>query len=159
MDGLTISVWNSDHPQWPSLSTLIEQLGQSDWVAIQGDWHLESILLVAHIDGQPVGFLRYVIQEIGVEEDLDAVRLGNQALREAKVLAFGVAEPMRRQGIGARLQQTLIEHSRQAGCYQVRSHSSRYDRPNHQLKLSLGFAVHPLPAKSDRDGFYFVLPL
>ena len=159
MSELTISAWNKDHPHWPKLTAIIEQLGQMNWVTVQGDWHLSSVLLVACIDEKPVGFLRYVIQEIGVDEDLDVVRLGNKPLREAKVLAFGVVEHRRRQGIGTQLQQALIENSRQAGCYQVRSHSSLSNKANHQLKLSLGFGVHPLPSTSERGGFYFVLPL
>ena len=159
MSALTISVWDTDHPHWPKLTVIIEQLGQTNWVTVQGDWHLSSVILVAHIDDQPVGFLRYVIQEIGVDEDLDVVRLENKPLQEAKVLAFGVVEPMRRQGIGTQLQQALIENSRQAGCYQVRSHSSLHNKSNHQLKLSMGFGVHPLPSTSEKGGFYFILPL
>lgn len=132
MDALTISRWTSDHPDWTKLASLIAQLEQTNWVEFQADWHQESILLVAKINAQPVGFLRYVIQAIGVEEDLEPVQFEGAILREAKVIAFGVGPAMRRQGIGMRLQQTLIEESRQAGCYQVRSHSSLDNSANHQ---------------------------
>ena len=88
-----------------------------------------------------------------------AVRLGDEILTEAKVIAFGVNPTFRRQGIGRRLQELLIERAKAAGCYQVRSHSSASNIANHQLKLSLGFAIHPLDKTSDRDGAYFILPL
>lgn len=159
MDVLTISRWTSDHRHWSKLVTLIEHLGQIDWVEFHADWHEESIMLVAHINAQPVGFLRYVIQAIGPDAGLEPLQFDGQILREAKVLAFGVVRAMRRQGIGTRLQQTLIDESRQAGCYQIRSHSSLDNKANHQLKLSLGFAVHPLPSTPDKDGYYFVLLL
>ena len=44
-------------------------------------------------------------------------------------------------------------------CYQVRSHSDGYRKANHHLKLSLGFAVHPVVRCNDREGVYFVMPL
>lgn len=159
MDALTISRWTSDHRYWSKLVTLTEHLGQTNWIECHADWHEESTMLVAHINAQPVGFLRYVIQAIGSDAGLDPVQFQDQTLREAKVLAFGVVKAMRRQGIGTRLQQTLIDESRRAGCYQIRSHSSLDNKANHQLKLSLGFAVHPLPSTPEKDGFYFVLPL
>jgi GNAT superfamily N-acetyltransferase len=159
MPELAISEWNITHPQWPELLTLIDQLGQRKWVEFHADWHQTSIILSAHINQTPVGFLRYVIQPIGPEEDLTPLELDNRVLREAKVLAFGVVETKRRQGIGTKLQQRLIEDSLKADCYQIRSHSSLHNRANHQLKLSLGFGVQPLITPSHRGGFYFILPL
>ena len=156
---VTIRRWNKDHLHWETLSTLIDHLGQVDWVNFHAEWHLDSVMLVAHDDNEPLGFLRYVIQEIGADADLASIRLNNKILRESKVIAFGVNETMRRQGIGRQLQQALIEHSRQAGCYQIRSHSSLENKANHHLKLSMGYAVHPLVSSQHKDGFFFVLPL
>jgi len=38
-------------------------------------------------------------------------------------------------------------------------HSSGDHQANHPLKLSLGFAVHPILRGEDRWGVYFVMPL
>ena len=143
----------------PSLEHLIARLNQADYVAFQAYWHLQSHLLAASQKGLPVGFLRFVIQQIGAEDDLKPLQLAGTTLTEAKVLAFGVSPEHRRQGIGRALQLVLMKQAEQAGCYQIRSHSAAANTANHQLKLSLGYAVHPLPSASNRDGFYFILPL
>ena len=143
----------------PPLERLITRLDQADNVSFQADWHLETHMLAASQDGLTVGFLRYVIRRIGVEEDLNPIQVAGTILTEAKVLAFGVAPEHRRQGIGRALQLALIEQSKRAGCYQIRSHSAATNTANHQLKLSLGFAIHPLVSSADKDGFYFILPL
>ena len=77
----------------------------------------------------------------------------------AKVLAFGVLPAWRRRGIGRALQQAAIAAARARGCYQVRSRSSGDAVANHQLKLSLGFGVHPIVAENDDRAAYYVLPL
>lgn len=159
MDEITIQPWHKDHPKWSSLQALVEQLGQASWIAFHADWHLQSVMLVAESRYEPVGFLRFVIQSIGSDSDLPVMILNNKILTESKVIAFGVIETMRRKGIGRRLQEQLIHDSRQAGCYQIRSHSRLSNSANHQLKLSLGFGIHPLHTTSDKDGYYFILPL
>jgi ribosomal protein S18 acetylase RimI-like enzyme len=156
---LLLDEWQPDHPNWAALVEVVTQLRQEKWAAFSADWHLSSHMLVAHRDGNIVGFLRYVIQQIGVEDDLPPVTLDGEPLTEAKVLAFGVAVGVRRQGIGRRLQQRLIADARRHGCHQIRSHSSAENEANHRLKLALGFAIQPLPANGRRDGAYFLLPL
>ncbi|RIK36611.1 MAG: hypothetical protein DCC55_26835 [Chloroflexi bacterium] len=156
---LALDEWPPDHPRWPALAALTTELGQEGWSAFTADWHLSSHMLVAHQDGKVAGFLRYVVQHIGVEDDLAPVVLHGELLTEAKVLAFGVAPDQRRRGIGRRLQQRLIADARGHGCYQIRSHSSAANKANHHLKLALGFAIQPLPATGRRDGAYFLLPL
>ena len=154
-----IDSWSDDHPRYPELTALITRLGQEDWVAFKADWHLADHMLAALSGGEVVGFLRYVIQEIGVEEDQQPFTFNGETLREAKVIAFGVAPEHRRKGIGRALQERLIEKARAAGMYQIRSHSSAKNIENHRLKLSLGYAMHPLVASRGKDGAYFILPL
>jgi GNAT superfamily N-acetyltransferase len=151
--------WAAAHPAWSSLLNLITELGQSSWGAFTADWHLSSHFLVAHRDEAPLGFLRYVVQYIGADAGWSPIRLNEEPLTEAKVIAFGVAPAHRRQGIGSRLQVRLIEQATAIGCYQVRSRSDENNIANYQLKLSLGFAIHPLDKTNDRDGVYFILPL
>lgn len=156
---IPINTWDDNHPNWNDLKTIIEDIGQTDWVNFHADWHLKSTILVAEIQNKPVGFLRYVIQNIGAEEDLPAIEFENQILKESKILAFGVLASHHRQGIGRSLQQRLIKGSHIAGCYQIRSHSSIGNSANHRLKISMGYGIHPLPTTSNKDGFYFVMPL
>ena len=154
-----IETWSHDHPRWGELQRLIDELDQTDWVAFVADWHLANHMLVAVQGERVVGFLRYVVQALGVEEDLDAVVLNGEQLREAKVLAFGVAPAARRQGIGRALQLQVIAEARAQHLFQIRSHSSANNIENHRLKLSLGYAMHALHPITGRDGAYFMLPL
>lgn len=156
---ISINQWTNNHANWLLLCDIIEHLGQTAWVEFHAEWHLQSIMLVAYHENMPLGFLRFVIQHIGTEDDLPAIQYKNNRLSEAKVIAFGVVPEYRRQGIGKALQLAMIDRSRRENCYQIRSHSSLSYTQNHDLKLSLGFGVHPLPSSPKRDGYYFVLPL
>jgi GNAT superfamily N-acetyltransferase len=106
-----------------------------------------------------IGFLRFVVQEIGPDDDLPSVMLEGIALLEAKILAFGVREAYRRQGIGRALQEKAIYRAEELGCHQVRSHSSGSYAENHRMKLAMGFGVHPIRRGEDERGAYFILPL
>ena len=159
MDNLRIEEWQSDHPHWAEVAALIEALEQTDWVGFRAEWHLSSHLLVANTPTQIVGFLRYVVQEMGVEQDLPPFKLNDRVLTEGKVIAFGVAPDARRQGIGRALQAQLIQDCRGKNCYQIRSHSGEQNRANHQLKLAMGFAIHSLSGDQGQDGAFFLLPL
>lgn len=156
---LVIEEWDPSHPRWPELLALIEAQGQHDWVIFLGDWHLSSHLLVARRDEVLVGFLRFVVQEIGPDADCPPIMLDGGALTEAKVLAFAVDTAHQRRGIGRALQIAGIQRARALGCYQVRSHSSGDNTANHRLKLAMGFGVHPIVRGQVTSGVYFVLPL
>ncbi|WP_316774050.1 GNAT family N-acetyltransferase [Streptomyces sasae] len=145
-----------DDPVW----TLIDELGQSDWVRFTAGFHLSSHLLAAYSPSTlPMGFCRYVVQPVGPDTGCPPVTVQGQAVREAKILAFGVHERWRRRGVGTALQRAVIAAAGAKGCHQVRSHSSGENAENHQLKLRLGFAVHPIVRDDDDRGCYFVLPL
>ena len=165
MDGTTelppivIETWTSEHWRWPELTGVVTALGQSDWVAFTADWHLSSHMLVALHSDRVAGFLYYVTQAIGVEEDRPAVMLAGATLTEGKVIAFGVAPELRRNGIGRLLQSQLIQECRAQRCHQIRSHSGDTNVENHHLKLAMGFAMHPLVPGSGKDGAYFLMPL
>ena len=156
---VVVEEWTPEHPAWLNLLDLIEGLDQKDWTAFTAVWHLSSHFLVAHQQGIPLGFLRYVIQYIGADADWSPIYLQGEVLTEAKVIAFGVAAANLRQGIGRCLQEVLIRRAAAAGCYQIRSRSDASHTANHQLKLSMGFAIHPLDKMGERDGAYFILPL
>ncbi|MEM8529433.1 MAG: GNAT family N-acetyltransferase [Chloroflexota bacterium] len=139
-----IEEWHSGYPRWTEVSTLIEQLGQTHWVDFNAVWHVSTHLLVAATPSHVVGFLRYVIQNIGVEEDRAPVTRKDITLLEAKVIAVGVTPNRQRQGIGRALQEHLIQACRTQHCFQIRSYSYTANIANWQLKLSLGFTIHPL---------------
>ncbi len=154
-----IEAWTTEHPNWIALATLVDELGQTDWVAFQADWHLSWHMLVARLADKPVGFLYYMAQTIGVEEDRPAVMVNGKPLTEGKVIAFGVAAANALAAIGRLLRTRLITECQAQGCHQIRSHSDDDNAENHQLKLSMGFAMHPLVPGQGKDGAYFLLPL
>ena len=149
----------ADYLRWPEVLAAVAALGQGGWVAAAAPWHRSAHLLGALDGGAVAGFLRFVVQEIGPELDRPPVMLGDRALTEAKVLAFGVLPAFRGRGLGRALQEAAIARARQLGCHQVRSHSGGANTENHQLKLSLGFGIHPIVRGEDTTGAYFILPL
>jgi L-amino acid N-acyltransferase YncA len=85
--------------------------------------------------------------------------LAGATLTEGKVIAFGVAPDLRRNGIGRLLQARLIQECRAQRCHQIRSHSGDTKVENYRLKLAMGFAMHPLVPGSGKEGAYFLMPL
>ena len=156
---MTIEEWGPGHVRWEQLLALIAELNQMDWLTFRAEWHASSHLLVAQHNDEIVGFLRFVVQDIGPDAGCPPVRWKGKALREARVIAFGVSPAWRGQRIGRVLQETLQERARATGCYQIRSHSSGDNQANPHLKLSLGYGVHPIIRGEDQRGVYFVLPL
>ncbi len=136
---------------------LAEALGQAEYFAYDAEWHLETHTLISVASGCLVGFLRFAVQEIGSDCDRPSLTLRGKPMREAYVLAFGVAEDHRRRGVGTALQNELIERATALGCFQVRSRSAGERLANHALKVSLGFGVHP--TKATDGAVFFVLPL
>jgi GNAT superfamily N-acetyltransferase len=156
---VSIERWPADHPRLEELRRLVASQEQTRAFTFSADWHLASHVLVAVQETAVVGFLRFVVQEIGPDNEQPAVRLDGIALTEAKILAFGVPLDARKQGIGRGLQHAAIAWARALDCYQVRSHSDGRRQANHHLKLSLGFAVHPIIRGDDQEGAYFIMPL
>lgn len=141
----------------PAAGELADTVGQAEYFAYEAEWHLEKHTLVAVMADRVVGFLRFAVQEIGPDADRPSLALGGEPMREAYVLAFGVADDQRRRGVGTALQNELIERATTLGCLQVRSRSAGDRAANHALKLSLGFGVHP--TKDTDQGVFFVLRL
>jgi GNAT superfamily N-acetyltransferase len=154
-----IEEWPDTHPDWPALMACVQAEDQLNWVNFSAEFHRSSHMVVALWHEEVIGFLRLVTQEIGSDMDASSVLYRGEVLIEAKILAFGVKPDYRRQGIGRALQTAAIDLARRLGCYQLRSHSSGWNKANHQLKLSMGFGVHPEIRGEDRAGAYFVMPL
>jgi GNAT superfamily N-acetyltransferase len=154
-----IEEWEANHPRWYEMSELVDQLNQTAWINFTADWHQSSHMLAALDSGQVIGFLRYVVQPIGPDENLSSFTFNGKVLLEAKVIAFGVTPDRRRQGIGRTLQEKLIQLCLSQGVYQIRSHSSLKNVENHALKTALGFGIHPFNPENGKSGYYFILPL
>jgi len=156
---ISIESWTSAHKRFEELKQIIDSEGQGSWFSFKADWHLSSHTLVALHQDQIVGFLYFVIQEIGPELDRPSAKLNDVALLEAKVIAFGVVSDMRDKGVGRKLQEEAMGLARAAHCHQLRSHSSGTNKANHHLKLSMGFAVDPIVRGNDKEGVYFIMSL
>ncbi len=155
---LVVESWTPEHPRWEKLVELICREGQTDWALDPYFARFSRHFLVAQRADKLVGFLMFVHWEIGPHDrNTPKLQLNGETLTEAKVLAFGVPKPFRRQGIGRALQERTIERARELGCYQVRSVSELDHGDNHQLKLSLGFAVEPMERPTPT--FAFIMPL
>ena len=70
-------------------------------------------------------------------------------LTEANIIAFGVKQLYRKQGIGTALQEHTLRRAKAPGCYQVRSTSDGDHPENHRLKLAMGFAVEAMEQARD----------
>lgn len=157
MTDFTIQPCQPGDSHYEAVRDLVESLDQTEYFTYDADWHLDTHILIAVASGRAVGFLNFAIQEIGTDCNRPGMTLQGETLREAYVLAFGVAEDHRRHGVGSELQNELIRLATTLGCHQVRSRSAGNRLANHALKLSLGFGVHP--TKANDAAVFFVLPL
>lgn len=155
MADFRIESWREDGPRWAELVELLDAQEQRRWV-LPDEQRLRpsSEVLVAVADDRPVGFLVFLVQEIGPPDNCPAF-----GKTEAKVVAFAVRADYRRRGIGTVLQRRALEVARQLGCYQLRSVTDVWRDENRQVKLALGFAVHPTVRRvegEDRPAYVFV---
>lgn len=147
-----------DHPDWQAFVVLVNAVNQADWAFNPYFEQFSRCFLAAKQDDTIVGFLMFVVWDIGPHDrDHPLIQADGKTLKEAKILAFGVKEGYRRQGIGTALQEYAIKQAKLFDCYQVRSVSGENHPENHQLKLAMGFAVEPM--ERDEKCLAFVMPL
>ena len=155
---LSIHELTPDHRDWQEYVDLIDAEGQARWAFDARFERSPRHYVVAATDGCVVGFVMYVVWNIGPHDrNHPPLAVDGQTLKEAKIVAFGVKEAYRRQGIGRALQEHVIRRAREVGCYQVRSVSGADHAANRQLKLAMGFAVEPM--ERDKPTLAFVMPL
>ena len=154
----SIEELTTDHPDWQECVALVNEINQADWAFNPYFEQFSRYFLAAKQDGTIVGFLMFVVWDIGPHDrDHPPIQMQGETLKEAKILAFGVKEGYRRQGIGTALQEYTIKQAKMFRCYQVRSVSGENYAENHHLKLSMGFAVEPM--ERDEHCLAFVMPL
>jgi GNAT superfamily N-acetyltransferase len=147
-----------DYPDWQEFVALVKEVNQEGWAFNPYFEQFSRYFLAAKQDGIIVGFLMFVVWDIGPHDrDHPPIEMYGKTLKEAKILAFGVKEGYQRQGIGTALQAYTLKQARLFDCYQVRSVSGENHPENHLLKLSMGFAVEPM--ERDEKCLAFVMPL
>jgi GNAT superfamily N-acetyltransferase len=150
-----IESWSPSHPRWHELVGLFAAEGQLRWVLPdETELRPSTHVLAALVRDEPVGFLAFIVQEIGPADGVPPL-----GLTEAKVLAFGVSVASRGRGIGTALQRRALERARELGCYQVRSVTDARREENVRVKIRLGFGAHPTIRhvdEEDRPGYVFV---
>ncbi len=155
-----IETWTPTHQNWQELAALIAAENQTRWALNARFERFSRHFLVALQETEVVSFVTFVVWGIGLHDrDHPAVQLRGQTLTEAKIIAFGVQQDYRRQGIGRALQEHVIDRAKKLGCFQVRSVSGEGYFENHQLKLSMGFAVEPTERNKKTAAFIMSLRL
>ena len=152
-DELVVLEVSDDSQLWQQVWPVVEALGQENYVQVQAGHFRASHFLAALVNGQPVGFLRFVVQRLGEDEGRPPIVFQEQTLYEAKIIAFGVLPEERNQGIGRSLQQEAMRRAKALSCCQVRSRSDYGNDANYHLKISLGFGIQP---SLENDSVYFV---
>ena len=153
---LSIREITKEDGSWSRCMRIVDALGQTAWMQVQADHFHSSHVLAAFVEGEPAGFLRFVVQRLGEDEERPPIHFNDHALIEAKIIAFGVVPDHRNRGIGRALQQAAMQRARELGCYQVRSRSDYVNAANFHLKIALGFGIQP--SLTD-DSVYFVKTL
>jgi GNAT superfamily N-acetyltransferase len=91
---------------WDALVQAAQSISEA--VARQLEVEIESArsnhILVAMVDEQPVGLLRFITWRLGEDEGRPEIIFNGKTLTEAKVISFGVLPDYRNQGIGRALQ-------------------------------------------------------
>ena len=154
----SIEEMTPDHSEWHELVDVITQESQAGWAFNPHFEQFKRYFLAAKQGDNIVGFLMFVVWDIGPHDrDHPPVQIHGKQLQEAKIIAFGVKKPYRRQGIGRALQEYTLKRAKELDCYQVRSVSDMDHPENHQLKLSMGFAVEPM--EREEPSLAFIMPL
>jgi ribosomal protein S18 acetylase RimI-like enzyme len=148
-----IRVVAESSPPFADVISVAVSLDQAKYLTRDYRHCLQKIVLGAFDDQQVVGFLVLLIQVIGSEEGRPPIMVGGEPLLEGYVEAFGVLPEYRRRGVGQSLQEHAISISHRAACYQIRSRSPVSAIENYQLKLKMGYAIHP---SSENDSYYFI---
>lgn len=153
-----VEEWTEEHPRWNELIQAIAEQNQTHWAFDPFFEQFSRHFMVALKEGKVVGFLMFVVWEIGPHDrNSPPIQFKGTTLTEAKVIAFGVQEAHRRQGVGSTIQEQTIKRAKELGCYQLRSVSGNDHSENYQLKLSMGFALEPM--ERDTPSVAFVMPL
>lgn len=165
---MTPETFAPDHPHWQDYVAHMQRANMARWaVDANGQPRTPLHFLGVHKDNAVIGHISLKQQPLtcpatswSAELDPTVYNADGTPLTELYVYTFAVDEAHRRRGIGRALQCAALEYTRAQGCYQLRSWSSLDHPENYQLKIALGFAMHPAIFKTDSglevSGVYFV---
>lgn len=111
------------------------------------------------VDTELSGVIGICKQVLGAEQGTPEIKIGNEPLSEAKVIAFAVRQESRNNGIGKELQLKAMELAKDLGCYQLASYSTFDKAENYRVKRTLGFSIQPEVQKDGTMGCYFLKTL
>ena len=112
---LSIHELTPDHRDWQEYVDVIDAEGQARWAFDARFERFPRHYVAAKADGCVVGFVMYVVWDIGPHDrSHPPLVVDGQKLTEAKIVAFGVKEAYRRQGIGRALQEHAIRRAKGA---------------------------------------------
>lgn len=148
---------NGDDERFDSVVGLAATILDQDRYLLMDFSHAhDSYVVGAFHHDEIVGFLRFLVQDIGAAEGRPPVYCQGKPITEVYIEAFGVHPGWRRRGVGTSLQRFAMDHAVHSGCYQMRSRSPVTSTENYALKIAAGHAVQP---SEQNDSYYFIKKL
>lgn len=158
---ISYQFWTTSYEKYPQFIDLLKQIAAEQLPFVEGPYFREheNFLFVAIAEGTLAGFIRYCKQPIGPEAKCAPVNYKSGQLWEAKINAFAVSPSFRGRGIGKDLQQIVLNHAKESGCYQVASYSTVDKIENYAVKIGLGFGLQLETQPNGSQGAFFIMPL
>ena len=127
-DSYKIIEIDESHQGWERFLEVVASLGivETGRITLEAEHFLSSHILAAMAKEKPLGYLRFVVQRLGEDEERPLVEFQGEVLREAKVITFAVVPEHRNRGIGQALQREGMRRAKEMGCYQFRSRSGNF---------------------------------
>lgn len=165
---MAVQKFSQTHTHWAQYLEHTDKHDMTRWITDEQRNALPDVHYLGYLlDGSVVGHLALKEQPLivpqtewsrGLEHTVTSEN--NETLTELYVLTFAVDEEFRRHGYGSTLQRAGLTLGRERRAYQMRSWSSLDKDANFDLKLKLGFAVHPCtcfgPSGEEISGVYFI---
>lgn len=167
---MTVTQFSLEHPLWQSYLNHTQRHHMRRWLVNKQFQPLPDTYYLGYtLNNEVIGHLAVKKQIIEAPQTPWSDKQGydrliqdqtDSPLTELFVQTFAVDKNFRRQGIGEQLQHACLKLGQKLACYQVRSWSSLDKMSNYQLKIKLGFAIHPgfyeLSSGERISGVYFV---
>jgi GNAT superfamily N-acetyltransferase len=132
---------NKNDKYWQSFIMHLKEAKMLEHINLESP---EYLYIVKIVENEVIGHITLIkkILEVPLLKR-EPIRHKENELFEYFVQTFYVSENYRRNGYGKQLQNKAYELSCIKGAYQMRSWSSYDKSANYQLKIELGFTMHP----------------
>ncbi len=148
-----------DNKYWQSFIDNLKEAKMLKYVDLDSS---DYLYIVNVVDNKVVGHITLVKNALEIPLlEKQPIEHNEEKLFEYFVQTFFVSEDFRRKGYGKELQEQAFTLSCKNDAYQMRSWSSYNKNANYQLKIDLGFSIHPghtFIAKTNQyiPGVYFI---